>query len=60
MIREWLSNNPVGIEDGLRHDKWLAMMWPRLRVLWELLADDGALFVICDENEAANLGVLLR
>jgi hypothetical protein len=33
MIREWLAANPVGIEDGLRHDKWLAMMWPRLRLL---------------------------
>ena len=24
MIREWLDYNPVGIEDGLRHDKWCA------------------------------------
>lgn len=30
MIREWLDANPIGIEDGLRHDKWCAMMWPRL------------------------------
>ena len=26
MIKEWLDANPVGIEDGLRHDKWCAMM----------------------------------
>ena len=37
MIREWLDSNPVGVEDGLRHDKWCAMMWPRLRLLHELL-----------------------
>src|SRR5205085_10218294 len=36
MIKEWLSSNPIGIEDGLRHDKWCAMMWPRLRLLHEL------------------------
>ena len=41
MIKEWLDSNPVGIEDGLRHDKWSAMMWPRLRLLRELLADTG-------------------
>ncbi len=28
MLREWLNSNPVGIEDGLRHDKWLCLMWP--------------------------------
>ena len=45
MIREWLDSNPIGIEDGLRHDKWCAMMWPRLRLLHELLAEDGSLWV---------------
>ena len=44
MIREWLDSNPVGIEDGLRHDKWCAMMWPRLRLLHELLAENGGSF----------------
>lgn len=43
MMREWLSSNPVGIEDGLRHDKWLAMMWPRLRLLRELLSERGSI-----------------
>jgi adenine-specific DNA-methyltransferase len=51
MIREWLSANPIGIEDGLRHDKWCAMMWPRLRLLHELLADHGAFFATIDDNE---------
>jgi adenine-specific DNA-methyltransferase len=53
MIKEWLNTNPIGIEDGLRHDKWCAMMWPRLRLLHELLADTGSLWVTLDDNEAA-------
>ena len=51
MIKEWLDSNPVGIEDGLRHDKWCAMMWPRLRLLHELLAEHGSLWVTLDDNE---------
>lgn len=51
MMKEWLSSNPVGIEDGLRHDKWLAMMWPRLRLLHELLADTGSFWMTLDDNE---------
>ena len=51
MIKEWLDSNPVGIEDGLRHDKWCAMMWPRLRLLRELLADTGMYFMTLDDNE---------
>ena len=41
MIKQWMDDNPVGVEDGLRHDKWCAMMWPRLKLLHELLAEDG-------------------
>ena len=52
MIREWLADNPIGIEDGLRHDKWCAMMWPRLRLLHELLAEDGSIWITLDDNEA--------
>ncbi|MCC8994986.1 MAG: site-specific DNA-methyltransferase [Candidatus Contendobacter sp.] len=51
MLREWLKSNPVGIEDGLRHDKWLCMMWPRLRLLHELLSETGIIFVTLDDNE---------
>lgn len=52
MILEWLNTNPIGIEDGLRHDKWACMMWPRLKLLHELLAEDGSLWVTLDDNEA--------
>lgn len=51
MIREWLSSNPISIEDGLRHDKWLAMMYPRLRLLHELLKESGSLWITLDDNE---------
>jgi adenine-specific DNA-methyltransferase len=51
MIREWLESNPIGIEDGLRHDKWCAMMWPRLRMLHELLAETGSFWMTIDDNE---------
>ena len=51
MIKEWLDSNPVGIEDGLRHDKWCAMMWPRLRLLHELLSDHGSIWITLDDNE---------
>ena len=51
MIKEWLDSNPVGVEDGLRHDKWCAMMWPRLRLLHELLAETGSLWMTLDDNE---------
>lgn len=59
MIKEWLDANPIGIDDGLRHDKWCAMMWPRLRLLHELLAEDGSLWVTIDDNEDHLLRQLL-
>ena len=55
VIREWLLANPIGIEDGLRHDKWCAMMWPRLRLLKELLSPDGLLFISINDIENARL-----
>ena len=51
MIKEWLDANPIGIEDGLRHDKWCAMMWPRLRLLHELLSGEGSIWITLDDNE---------
>ncbi len=60
MLREWLKSNPIGIEDGLRHDKWLCMMWPRLRLLQELLNEDGLLFISIDDNEFSRLRCLIE
>jgi len=57
LMREWLkkSANPVDKEDLERHDKWLCMMWPRLQLLRELLAETGAIFVTIDDNEVHRL-----
>ncbi|MCY4152013.1 MAG: site-specific DNA-methyltransferase [Aestuariivita sp.] len=59
MIREWLNSNPVGIEDGLRHDKWCAMMWPRLRLLHELLSEMGNIWITLDGNEVHRAKLML-
>ncbi len=61
LMREWIkkSGNPVEKEDLERHDKWLAMMWPRLKLLHELLAEDGAIFISIDDNEVHRLRGML-
>jgi adenine-specific DNA-methyltransferase len=51
MMREWLSTNPVNKEDMLRHDKWLALMYPRFKLLHELLAETGSFWMTLDDNE---------
>lgn len=51
MIAEWLNSNPINKEDMLRHDKWLALMYPRLKLLHELLAEDGSFWMTLDDNE---------
>ena len=59
MIKEWFDSNPVGVEDGLRHDKWCAMMWPRLRLLHELLSDKGTIWMTLDANEVHRATLIL-
>jgi adenine-specific DNA-methyltransferase len=58
-IKKWLGE-VVGKqgEDLTRHDKWLCMMYPRLKLLHRLLADDGAIFISIDDNEQANLKLM--
>ena len=55
-IKKWLGD-VVGKEgdDLSRHDKWLCMMYPRLRLLQKLLAEDGAIFISIDDNELYSL-----
>lgn len=57
-IKKWLGEVGVEGEDLCRHDKWLCMMYPRLRLLQELLAEDGVIFISIDDNELANLKLL--
>ena len=42
-----------------RRDRWLSMMYPRLRLSKELLSPDGLLAVSIDDREVSVLGVLL-
>ena len=56
-IKKWLGE-VVGKEgeDLSRHDKWLCLMYPRLKLLQRLLADDGVIFISIDDRAQ----VLLR
>ena len=58
MIQEWLGK-VVDSEDLTRHDKWLCMMMPRIKLLRELLREDGAIFVSIDDNEQHHLRMLM-
>ncbi len=58
-ILKWLGQ-VVGAEgeDLSRHDKWLCMMYPRLKLLQRLLSDDGVIFISIDDNELYNLKII--
>ena len=58
-IKKWLGET-VGKEgeDLSRHDKWLCMMYPRLKLLHKLLAPDGVIFISIDDREQAHLRML--
>lgn len=58
-IKKWLGD-VVGKdgEDLSRHDKWLCMMFPRLKLLNKLLTDEGVIFISIDDNEQTNLKML--
>lgn len=44
---------------GRRHSRWLTMMYPRLALARNLLTQDGVIFVSIDDNEVANLRMLM-
>jgi adenine-specific DNA-methyltransferase len=67
---EYLARSGQSDQDGRRlvaraesggrlHSDWLSMMYPRLKLARNLLADDGAIFVSIDATEQANLTRLL-
>ncbi|WP_338416572.1 site-specific DNA-methyltransferase [uncultured Sphaerotilus sp.] len=60
-IQRWLGQvvKKEG-EDLSRHDKWLCMMYPRLKLLHRLLRSDGVLFASIDRNEMATFKLLLE
>ena len=46
-------------ENGQYHSNWLNMMYPRLALAKSLLREDGVIFVSIDDNEVANLRLLM-
>ena len=59
MIKDWLGK-VVDKEDLTKHDKWLCMMMPRLKLLRELLTEDGVIFISIDDNEVHHLKFLMN
>ena len=45
-------------DDNLQHSQWLSLMYPRLVLLRELLADNGSIWIIIDDDEAHYLKVI--
>ena len=46
-------------DDGLEHSLWLSLIRSRIEILWNLLSDDGSLWVSIDDTEVAYLRVVL-
>ena len=57
VIKEWIEKE-VSKDDLTKHDKWLCMLVPRLKLLRELLMDSGAIFISIDDNELEHLKVI--
>src|SRR5437899_10313371 len=45
-------------DDNLEHSQWLAMIFPRLQLLRDLLAEDGSIWISIDDNEGHYLKVV--
>lgn len=60
-MKSWLGR-VVGkeAEDLSRHDKWLCMMYPRIKLLRDFLNERGVIFVSIDDNEVSNCKELLK
>ena len=58
-IKKWLGE-VVGKEgeDLTRHDKWLCMMYPRLKLLQKILSEDGAVFISIGDDEQSHLSLI--
>jgi len=46
--------------NGRYHSDWLSMMYPRLKLAWNLLRDDGVIFVSIDDSEVHNLRQIMN
>jgi len=46
-------------DDNVEHSTWLSLMYPRIELLRDLLAEDGSIWVTIDDNEAHYLKVIM-
>jgi len=46
-------------DDNLEHSTWLSMMYPRLELMRDMLAEDGSIWVFIDDNEGHYLKVMV-
>lgn len=53
------NDSYVNSDDEYKHSKWLSFMEPRLLLARDLLSDDGVIFVSIDDNEQAELKLLM-
>lgn len=54
IIKKWLDKT-VDKEDLGRTDKWLCMLYPRLKLLEQFLREDGVIFISIDDAELHTL-----
>ena len=45
-------------DDNLEHSLWLTLIYPRLELLWNLLSDEGSIWISCDDREAHYLKII--
>lgn len=45
-------------DDNIEHSQWLSIMYPRLELLKELLAEEGSIWITLDDNEAHYMRVI--
>ena len=53
------NDSYVDKEDSYRHSNWLSFMNRRLKIAKRLLSDRGVIFISIDDNEQANLKLLM-
>ncbi|WAC18093.1 site-specific DNA-methyltransferase [Luteolibacter sp. SL250] len=49
------EDDALSATNGRTHSGWLSMMYPRLKLARNLLADDGVIFISIGDDEIANL-----
>lgn len=59
VIKKWLDKT-VDSNDLSRSDKWLCMLYPRMKLLHQFLKEDGVIFISIDDAELYNLKLFMN